>query len=85
LGNLKAIGRLAADINALQIPTHSGRINLSSPAFIGAMHAAGLELHYWTINDPQQMLELLRLGADGLVTDRADLAAEVVDVFRRFG
>jgi glycerophosphoryl diester phosphodiesterase len=85
LGNVKAIGRLAADINALQIPTHSGKINLSSPAFIAAMHAAGLELHYWTINDPSQMLELLRLGADGLVTDRADLATEVVDVFRRFG
>jgi hypothetical protein len=34
------------------------------------MHEAGLEVHFWTINDPAQMLELLRLGADGLVTDR---------------
>ena len=83
-GNVKAVSRLASDINALQIPTHSGKINLCSPAFIAAMHAAGLEIHYWTINDPEQMIELLRLGADGLVTDRADLAAEVVDIFRRF-
>ena len=83
-GNSVAVQRLAADINALQIPTHSGKINLSSPNFIEAMHSAGLEIHYWTINDPNQMFELLRLGADGLVTDRADLAADVVDVFRRF-
>jgi len=84
LGNQKAVARLAKGLHALQIPTHSSKINLSSPKFIKAMHAAGLELHYWTINDPEQMHELLRLGADGLVTDRADLAAEVVDRFRRF-
>jgi glycerophosphoryl diester phosphodiesterase len=84
LGNSKTVARIAAEINALQIPTHSGKLNLISPTFISAMHAAGLELHYWTINDPDQMVELLRLGADGLVTDRADLAVEVVDRFRRF-
>ena len=84
LGNTKAIARLAADLNALQIPTHSGKLNFISAKFMKAMHDAGLELHYWTINDPEQMLELLRLGADGLVTDRADLAVEVVDRFRRF-
>jgi len=85
LGNTKAVARLANNLNALQIPTHTGKINLSSAKFIDAMHEVGLELHYWTINDPTQMLELLRAGADGLVTDRADLAVEVVDRFRRFG
>ena len=83
-GNTRAIVRLASGVDALQIPTSSGKINLSTPRFIKAMHAAGLELHYWTINDPEQMLELLKLGADGLVTDRADLAVEVVERFRRF-
>ncbi|MEY4367715.1 MAG: hypothetical protein RLZ28_1130 [Actinomycetota bacterium] len=83
-GNTRAIARLAEGIDALQIPTHSGKINLSTPKFIRAMQDAGLELHYWTINDPAQMLELLQLGADGLVTDRADLAVEVVERFRRF-
>jgi len=84
LGNAKSISRLSKGLQALQIPTSSGSINLSTPKFIKAMHDAGLELHYWTINDPAQMLELLQLGADGLVTDRADLAVEVVERFRRF-
>ena len=84
-GNQAAVNRIAEGVNALQIPTHSGKLNFSSPEFISAMQTAGLELHYWTINEPEQMLELLRLGADGLVTDRADLAVDVVDRFRRFG
>ena len=84
-GNQAAVNRLAADLNALQIPTHAGKIDLCSPSFISAMHEAGLEIHYWTINEPDQMLALLQAGADGLVTDRADLAVEVVDRFRRFG
>jgi glycerophosphoryl diester phosphodiesterase len=36
--------------------------------------AAGVEIHFWTINDPKQMQELFHLGAHGIVTDRADLA-----------
>jgi glycerophosphoryl diester phosphodiesterase len=49
-----------------------------TPARIRAFHAAGVEVHVWTINDATQMRELLALGVDGLVTDRADLALEVL-------
>jgi len=35
-------------------------------------------VHIWTVNDPDRMRELLALGVDGIVTDRADLALEVV-------
>jgi glycerophosphoryl diester phosphodiesterase len=36
---------------------------------------AGIKLHYWVVNDEQTMLELVALGAHGIVTDRADVAA----------
>jgi glycerophosphoryl diester phosphodiesterase len=36
----------------------------------------GVEIHYWTINEPKTMLELFALGAHGIVTDRADLAVK---------
>ena len=45
---------------------------------IRRLHAAGVEIHVWTVNDPTRMAELLDLGIDGIVTDRADLALAVV-------
>lgn len=34
---------------------------------------------YWTINDPDEMRELIKLGADGIITDRPDLLKEIID------
>jgi len=45
---------------------------------IRRMHAIGVEVHVWTVNDPALMARLLALGVDGLVTDRCDLAAHLV-------
>jgi glycerophosphoryl diester phosphodiesterase len=35
----------------------------------------------WTVDDPADMLRLLRWGVHALITDRPDLAAEVVRTF----
>jgi glycerophosphoryl diester phosphodiesterase len=72
------INRLAGPVQALQIPTNQGSIRLDSPDFIALMKAAGLELHYWTINDAAEMLRLIELGADGIVTDRTDIAVKTL-------
>jgi glycerophosphoryl diester phosphodiesterase len=45
---------------------------------IAAYHSAGVEVHIWTINDPAEMTRLLDAGVDGLVSDRADIALEVL-------
>lgn len=46
--------------------------------FIAAVHALGLPLHVYTVNDEHEMTRLLDLGVDGLMTDRADLLREVL-------
>jgi len=30
----------------------------------------------WTVNDPRQMVRMMDLGVDGIVTDRPDLLRE---------
>jgi len=61
-----------------QVPVSHYCIPLAGRRLIDSIHRGGGEIYYWTINDPQQMKQLLQRGADGIVTDRADLAKDVI-------
>jgi glycerophosphoryl diester phosphodiesterase len=67
-------------VQALQIPTRASRVRFDSPAFIKAMTKAGLEIHFWTINDSDEMRRLIDLGAHGIVTDRTDIAVNTLGI-----
>jgi glycerophosphoryl diester phosphodiesterase len=41
-------------------------------------HALGLKVLAWTVNERKAMNELLDMGVDGLITDRPDVALEVL-------
>ena len=66
------------DVHAVQIPETVRGIRLVTPRIIRIMHSAVQEVHVWTVNDVADMHRLLDLGIDGLVTDRADLAMQVL-------
>ncbi len=67
-----------AGLVAVQVPQRAGPVRITTPRVIAAMHRAGVEVHVWTVNDEAEMAELLDLGVDGLVTDRADLAIRLL-------
>jgi glycerophosphoryl diester phosphodiesterase len=77
-GGLAAVRRVLRDVHAVQFPLSMLRMSTMTPRTIAAFHAAGVEVHVWTINDVPTMNRLLDLGVDGLVTDRADLAMGVL-------
>jgi glycerophosphoryl diester phosphodiesterase len=58
---------------AYQAPVMSSGVWLNFKHFVDAAHALNQKLMYWVINDGQLAHELLDLGADGIVSDRADL------------
>ncbi len=51
---------------------------LVDEGFVERAHAAGLAVLPWTVNDPERMVELVRAGVDGLVTDYPDRAVSVL-------
>ena len=65
-------------VQAVQLPVRVLGVRTTSPRVIAAYHSAGVEVHIWTINDPAEMTRLLDAGVDGLVSDRADIALEVL-------
>lgn len=72
------------NVVALQVPLRNGPIKVLTPQMIDLVHRLRKEIHVWTINDPRIMAKLLRAGVDGIVSDRIDLALEVVREFRGF-
>ncbi|WP_435744755.1 glycerophosphodiester phosphodiesterase family protein [Microbacterium sp. PMB16] len=66
--------RVLREVDALQIPERHGVVKVLTPALLRAAHRHGVEVHVWTVNDPDVMLRLARIGVDGIVSDRADLA-----------
>jgi glycerophosphoryl diester phosphodiesterase len=62
---------------ALQVPLQSSGIPIISRDFVRDMQERGLRVQVWTINDLQQMRELIDLGVDGIITDYPDLLQAV--------
>lgn len=46
--------------------------------FIERAHAAGVQVHVWTVDEPADMRLLIGDGVDAIVTDRADLTMSVL-------
>jgi len=45
---------------------------------VEAAHSAGLDVVVWTVNETTDMLRLIAIGVDGLITDRPDIAMSLV-------
>ena len=54
-----------------QIPVGFGRLRLLDAPLLRTAHEAGLVVHVWTVNNTATMGDLLDLGVDGIITDRA--------------
>jgi len=68
----------AGRYQCLQVPPRYGPVKVVTPSFLRRCHRAGLQVHVWTVNEPAEMERLLDEGVDGLVSDRADLLAEIL-------
>lgn len=55
---------------AAQVPISYGPLRVVDRRFVAAAHTAGLAVHVWTVDEPEEILSLIELGVDGIVTNR---------------
>lgn len=78
LGQQWLVNRLLKQFDAVQIPARGAGVNTVTPRLIRMYHEAGVKVHVWTINEPEEMKLLIKAGVDGIVTDRTDLAVSAL-------
>ncbi|MGW1230626.1 glycerophosphodiester phosphodiesterase family protein [Streptomyces sp. NPDC001478] len=61
-----------------QVPESQGGIRVVDRRFVRAAHARGLQVHVWTVNEPDRMAALLDLGVDGIMTDHIETLRTVL-------
>jgi glycerophosphoryl diester phosphodiesterase len=69
--------RVTAGVAAAQVPPGAGPVRLVDRRFVDHAHRLGLQVHVWTIDEPDRMRELLDLGVDGIMTDRISVLRDV--------
>ena len=65
-------------VDAVQVPTAYRGLPVVTRRFVAQAHAAGLEVHVWTIDDPEEMRRLAALNVDAVMTDVPSLALEAL-------
>ncbi|GAB3176540.1 glycerophosphodiester phosphodiesterase [Streptomyces incanus] len=64
---------------AAQVPEARSGVPVVDRRFVRTAHARGLQVHVWTVNEPERMHRLLDLGVDGIMTDHIDTLRKVME------
>lgn len=72
-------GRAPALAPSVQFPETVGRLRPITARSVTGLKRGGIQVHVWTVNEPDRMLALLDIGVDALITDRPDLLAPILD------
>ncbi len=62
---------------ALQAPNRVRGHEFVTRSYVDAAHEDGLDVHVWTVDEPDEMHRLLDLGVDGIMTDRPRVLKDV--------
>lgn len=66
-------------VDAFQLPVEDSGFDLTDKRLIKGAHRLGMKIHYWTIDDPRTMEQLIDAGADGILTNRPDLLLNLLN------
>ena len=65
-----------------QLPMEQYGFDLATKGLVKSAHKHNLAVHYWTINEKEDMVSLIEIGADGIMTDYPHRLKEVYDGYK---
>ncbi len=74
-----ALSNLLPSQVAVQVPYFFGELQVVSPTVVERVHETGLAVHVWTIDEHDEMHQLLDMGVDGIMTDCPSVLASVLN------
>jgi glycerophosphoryl diester phosphodiesterase len=74
----RAAGLVRIQAGCAQVPLQLGGRALVDERFVAAAHARGLQVHVWTVDTEEEVIRMLDLGVDGLMTDRPTMLRDVL-------
>lgn len=66
------------EADAIQVPVQRRGVRVVDERLVDMAHRHGLQVHVWTVNQPDEMARLLDMAVDGVITDRPDLLKELL-------
>ena len=67
--------------DAFQMPFYSKKVErygLKNPEWIGKMRSKGLEVHYWTVDNSEDIKKVFSIGAGGVITNKPKIAYDLL-------
>ncbi len=77
------VAKAMGDLTELKADFLAVEARMATRGFVRRAHRAGQDVYIWTVNDPAWMFTGLSRGVDGLITDKPDVAREVVELRAR--
>ncbi|TRO53368.1 glycerophosphodiester phosphodiesterase [Candidatus Bathyarchaeota archaeon] len=68
-GNLKGAMNFAETVGAYSINPYYGHINAK---YVEEAHTKGFKVYPWTVNNPEDIAQVIKLGVDGVISDYPD-------------
>ena len=67
------------EVAVFQLPMSQMGLNLATKRLVTTYQAKNIAIHYWTIDDPDDMRYLISIGVDGIMTNRPTLLKQILD------
>lgn len=69
----------AQPVTVMQVPMEQFGLKIDTKAFIRASHRHNVAVHYWTIDNEDDMRHLIEIGADGIMSNYPHMLKKVYD------